>query len=293
MGRGYQFDEIFIAHGIGCQKNEMMIVFSFRTRALVIHVFGNICLNTDNRFDAGLFCFLIEFYGTIEHPVIRDRHRVHTQLFCSRHEIVYLRKAVQERIVSVGVKMGESHYAILQENSKKKKLFTLLCMVINEQAFADIYDQFAPKIFKFCYFRVSSREEAEDIASQVFIKAWDHIASGNPVTNVQGFLYRIASNLVIDFYRKNKDKREVSLDNPLHPLDVPDKSDFVERIDRDILVQEIQAKLGELPENYREVVILKYVQDISIKEIAEILKTSENNISVRLHRAIEKLKKLV
>ncbi|MEK7615651.1 MAG: RNA polymerase sigma factor [Patescibacteria group bacterium] len=165
-------------------------------------------------------------------------------------------------------------------------------MVIDTATFEKIYDDFAPKIFKFCYFRVSSKEEAEDIASLVFIRAWDHIAVGKEVTNVQGFLYRIANNLVIDFYRKNKDKRELSIDDPVNPIDVPDKADFVEQLDQRMLVQEIQGKLERLQDNYRDVIVMKYINDLSIKEIAEVLETSENNISVRLHRAIEKLKTL-
>lgn len=166
-------------------------------------------------------------------------------------------------------------------------------MTVDTTTFPSIYDEFAPKIYKFCYFRVSSKEEAEDIASQVFMKAWDHVAAGKEVTNVQGFLYRIASNLVIDFYRKNKTKHEVSLDDPFNPIDVPDKVNFVEGIEKDMLIQDIQSKLDQLPENYREVIIHKYINDLSIKEIAEVMDTSENNISVRLHRAIEKLKTLV
>lgn len=165
-------------------------------------------------------------------------------------------------------------------------------MRIDEAQFASIYDQFAPKIFKYCYFRVSSREEAEDLSSQVFIRAWDHIAEGNEVTNVQGFLYRIASNLVIDFYRKRKDWREISLDDPANPIDIPDASDPSEKLDREGAIRELQKKLQQLPDHYREVIILKYVNDLSIQEIAEIIQTSENNVSVRIHRAIEKLKSL-
>ena len=166
-------------------------------------------------------------------------------------------------------------------------------MVIDAPTFEKVYDEFAPKIFKFCYFRVSSKEEAEDIASQVFIRAWDHLLAGKEVTHVQGFLYRIASNLVIDFYRKTKDKRDVSLDDPMHPVDVPDKAEFVEQLDLRMQVQEVQAKLQELPDAYREVIVMKYINDLTIGEIADVLQTSENNISVRLHRAIEKLKSLV
>ncbi len=166
-------------------------------------------------------------------------------------------------------------------------------MRIDELQFANIYDQFAPKIFKYCYFRVSSREEAEDIASQVFIRAWDHIAEGKKVTNVQGFLYRIASNLIIDFYRKNKDKREISLDDPWNLVEIPDISNIPEHLNQEMQLEEIRQKLDLLPEHYREVIILKYTNDLSIQEIAVVLQTSENNVSVRLHRAVEKLKTLL
>src|SRR3989338_2370672 len=112
-------------------------------------------------------------------------------------------------------------------------------MSIDTVAFEKIYDDFAPKIFKFCYFRVSSKEEAEDIASHVFIRAWDHVAAGKEVTNVQGFLYRIATNLVIDFYRKHKEKVEISIDDPNNSIDIPEPADFVERIDHRRTVQEL------------------------------------------------------
>ena len=165
-------------------------------------------------------------------------------------------------------------------------------MNIKERKFASIYSEFAQKIYKFCYFRVSSREEAEDIAAQVFIRAWDRIAAGKKVTNVQGFLYRIAGNIVIDFYRKRAGKHEISLDDPRNPIDVPDKSDVVERLDERLMISEVRKRLEQLPDQYREVIILRYINDIPINEIAKIMDTSENNISVRLHRAIEKLKAL-
>ena len=165
-------------------------------------------------------------------------------------------------------------------------------MRIDEAQFASIYDQFAPKIFKFCYFRVSSREEAEDIVSQVFFRAWDYVVAGKEVKNVQGFLYRIASNLIIDYYRKHKDKREVSLDDPANPIDIPDASNMVDRIDQNMMISDVRYRLEQLPENYREVIVLKFINELSIKEIAEVMQTTENNISVRLHRAIEKIKSI-
>ena len=165
-------------------------------------------------------------------------------------------------------------------------------MAIDSTAFATIYDEFAPRIFKFCYFRVSSREEAEDLASLTFIRAWDHIQAGKEVRTMQAFLYRIANNLIIDFYRKRGDTRDLSLDDPKNPIDIPETADFVEELDLRMTVDQVRATLAKLPDSYREVIVMRYVSDLSVKEIAAALETSENNISVRLHRAIEKLRRL-
>lgn len=165
-------------------------------------------------------------------------------------------------------------------------------MDTDTKSFAAIYDEYAPKIYKFCYFRVSSKEEAEDLASQVFIRAWDHMASGKAVTNVQAFLYRIANNLVIDYYRKNKNKREVSIDNTDDPVEVADPLNMEELIDQQRGIADLHKTLEQLPDSYREVITLRYISDLTIPEIASVMGTSENNISVRLHRAVEKLKAL-
>lgn len=166
-------------------------------------------------------------------------------------------------------------------------------MPIDEKTFTETYDRYAPKIFKFCYFRVSSREHAEDIAAQVFLRAWDHLVTKNDVVNMQAFLYRIAANLVIDFYRKNKENLEVSLDDVIQQIEIHDAHDVAEGVDVKRMIGEVQTKLQKIPDTYREVIIMKYVNDLSIKEIAEIMDTSENNISVRLHRALEKLHQLL
>lgn len=163
-------------------------------------------------------------------------------------------------------------------------------MDIDAKTFENLYEEFAQKIYTYCYFRVSSKEEAEDIAAAVFFRAWDHVVAGKSIENVQAFLYRIASNLVIDHYRKNKDRREITLDDPQRPIEIPDSTDIAQLVDQGILADDMKRYLALLPDAYREVIVLKYINDLSVKEIAEVLHTSENNISVRLHRAIDKLK---
>ncbi len=166
-------------------------------------------------------------------------------------------------------------------------------MIIDEREFEHIYEKFAQKIYVFCYFRVNSKEEAEDLAASVFVRAWDYIVSDGKVTNIQAFLYRIASNLIIDYYRKNRGQREISIDNPKNVIEITDDADIQQKTDQGIRVKKIRNLLSQLPDTYREVIILRYLDDMSVKEISRVLKSSENNISVRLHRAIEKIQSLI
>jgi len=166
-------------------------------------------------------------------------------------------------------------------------------MNIDAKEFERIYDEFARKIYIYCYFRVNSQEAAEDLAASVFMRAWDHIVGGKNVDKVQAFLYRIASNLIIDYYRKGTARREVTIDDPLHPIDIHDETDLSGSMDKKFQLQDVRRALADMPDQYREVMILKYFNELSIKEIAEILETQENTISVRLHRALDKIKKIL
>ncbi len=157
-----------------------------------------------------------------------------------------------------------------------------------EQFFLELYDQFAEPLFRHCYFRVSSREVAEDLTQETFTRIWDYLSEGKIITNPKAFLYRTAGNLVIDYYRK---KKESSLDqlseSGFDPVGVGQDS-IVAHAEG----QEALRVVEKLESPYREILILKYVDDLSIGEIAEALDVSENVVSVRLHRGIEKLQKL-
>ena len=185
-------------------------------------------------------------------------------------------------------------YTSIEGASKKIGLIPSIYMIIDAKEFERIYDEFARKIYKYCFFRVSSKEEAEDISALVFIRAWDHASAGKRVDSVQAFLYRIASNLIIDHYRKGRERMETTLDDPSHQIDIEDRSpDLAVISDRELLLKTVRKNIALLPGGYGEVIVLRYFNDLSVKEIAEILKTKENNISVRLHRGIEKLKKMI
>lgn len=158
-----------------------------------------------------------------------------------------------------------------------------------EQEFTKAYKEHSDALFRYCYVRVSDRELARDLLQNVCLKAWQYIQKGGVVTNMRAFLFTTAHNLVIDEYRK---KKAVSLDALRDEgFDVGiDTTDSVEgRIDGAKAI----AFLSAIPKMYRDPIYMQYVEGLSIKEIADIVGESENNVSVRIHRGLQKLKSIM
>lgn len=158
-----------------------------------------------------------------------------------------------------------------------------------EQEFIKAYDQFSDAIFRHCVFRVSDREKAKDIAQGTFVRLWDYMSQGKEIDNMRAFLYRITNNLIIDEYRKKKD---ISLDR----MRDDEGFDIGTESMRDIETKDehgrARALLECLPDKYREALVMRHIDGLSVKDIAHLTHESENVISVRIHRAIEKLQRL-
>jgi RNA polymerase sigma-70 factor (ECF subfamily) len=157
-----------------------------------------------------------------------------------------------------------------------------------EKLFLKLYDENAEALFRYCYFRVSSREIAEDLMQESFMRVWNYLAEGNTIDTPKAFLYRIASNLIIDHYRH---KKEMSLDTLVEGGYDP-VGEGASSITDFASAQHLLRLLDELDSQSREILTLRYVSDLSVTDIAKVIGQSENVVSVRIHRAIEKLKKL-
>lgn len=158
-----------------------------------------------------------------------------------------------------------------------------------ESFFIALYDQFGDAIFRYCYFRVSSPELAEDLMQESFMKAWKYIAAGNHIDNPKAFLYKTAGNLVIDHYRR---KKESSLE-ALAEKGFDPSGDDEKTITNYAAGKEALLMLKRLERDHRDILILRYIDGLTIKEIAATYGLSENAVSVRVYRAIHKLKKLL
>ncbi len=158
-----------------------------------------------------------------------------------------------------------------------------------QQDFLEIYNELSDAIFKHCFFRVSNREAALDLTQDTFTKTWDFVSKGNDIHDVRAFVYRVANNLIIDFYRKKKSQ---SLDAYLEEVgDIADTHNQENTLHRAEL-SEILLKVRLLEEPYRQAVVMRYVDGLSPKEIAEILKEQPNTISVRISRGVQQLQTL-
>lgn len=157
--------------------------------------------------------------------------------------------------------------------------------------FQKIYEEESDAIFRFCLTRVSDREQALDITQDVFMRLWKNLQEDkNSIHNYRAFLFTIARNLIIDWYRK---KKSISLDKIIDDSD--GQFDLIDNSLTDNL--EIKSdgkfildKISELGETYQTPIYLRFVDDLSITEIAEVLNISNNAVSVRINRGLEELR---
>lgn len=157
--------------------------------------------------------------------------------------------------------------------------------------FEKAYEELSEPIWKHCYFRIHNRERAQEIAQDVFMKTWDYLREGNKIDNLRAFIYRVAHNLIVNEItrrKKNLSLDEMFEESGFDPAGSDEEEAMKNRLDGEMALK----RLKTLDPNYREALYMRYVDELSVKEIAELLGEKENNISVRIHRGMEKLREM-
>jgi len=159
----------------------------------------------------------------------------------------------------------------------------------DHERFLEEYSRHADAIFRYCLLRVGKREEAYDVTQETFFRAWRYIADGKNVESFRPFFYKTAKNVIIDFFRR---KKLISLEYILQEGGgALLEHDALSLNGEDaIIAREAIDFINHLEKTYKDPVILRYVEGMSVQEIAETLNESENVISVRIHRGIKKIK---
>ena len=159
-------------------------------------------------------------------------------------------------------------------------------MANQKKEFGKIYDKYIEKIYRFVFVKVSSEDIAQDICSETFLKGWESFKT-QKIDNPQAFLYRIARNLVIDHYREKGRTKIISAEY----ASIPDpRAGFEEKIALDSDLDQVKKALSKLNDDYQTVVVLRYLEDLPIAEIAKALDKTEDATRVTLHRALKALR---
>lgn len=167
------------------------------------------------------------------------------------------------------------------------------------QAFRELVERHKLSVLNFCLRFVGNKQDAEDLAQEAFIRVFQAAPKYEVKAAFSTWLYRITLNLCLNHQRHQKILRFFSLDQPKAPHhslqtrlpDLPDTQRPDTEFEKKELQNIVQHVIQSLPENQRSVLILHRYQNLSYKEIAEVLDTSVSAVESRLHRAKENLKK--
>lgn len=164
------------------------------------------------------------------------------------------------------------------------------------EQFTELVKQFEKPLYYFISRTSGARpEEVEDIVQETFLTAWKYINSYNPKFSIKTWLYRIARQQAIRVFRRGKARGEdMQVDADVSILtELADKLDIAHVTHTKILGTEVQQCLLMLSEEYRTVLILRYVDDMSYDDISDVLKKSVGSVSTLIHRAKSQLADIV
>jgi RNA polymerase sigma-70 factor (ECF subfamily) len=160
------------------------------------------------------------------------------------------------------------------------------------EAFGQLYERHVQSVFRFVYSHIDNHSDAEDLTEEVFIRVWRAI----PKYKEQGvpfiaFLIRIARNVIIDFYRSS---RRENLNLPLDDVQITgSKLGLDEKIIQGQTTSENRSLLANLKDEYRIVLVLRFINELSPDEIAEVMGKSSGAVRVIQFRALAALRKLM
>ena len=159
----------------------------------------------------------------------------------------------------------------------------------DQAALAEIYDLYFKKLYRFIFFRVGHKEIAEDLTEDLFVKAFTKLSGITDNNSFEGWLYQIARNLVIDYYRQKK--LTVSIDEIENTLEY--ESNIIDVVDLQQQQKILLRHMKDLTAEQQIVIKLKFLEGLDNAEIAQMLHKNEGAIRVIQHRAIAKLTELI
>ncbi|MDH4240590.1 MAG: sigma-70 family RNA polymerase sigma factor [Phycisphaerae bacterium] len=159
----------------------------------------------------------------------------------------------------------------------------------NKEAFGELYDLYAPKLFRFIRLKVNSQVLAEDLSSESFLRIWEYLKEQKREIeeSFQALLYKTARNLIADYYKK-KSSQEIFMDDDFREF--LSQEPAKDEINSKEIADQIHKALTNIKEEYQNVLIWYYVEELSVPEIAKIMDKSQGAVRVLIHRGLRSLK---
>lgn len=159
-----------------------------------------------------------------------------------------------------------------------------------EASFIAAYDEHLEALYRYFFFRLNDRERAMDLAQETFMRAWQYVRRGGVIDAMRPFLYATAANLFKNELRGRKPV--VSLDALYEEIGFDPEGATEEEFNDAAEARQLMRRVAELSERDQETLTLRYAEGLPVKEIAQLLGQKESAVSVRIHRALRKLKDL-
>lgn len=154
----------------------------------------------------------------------------------------------------------------------------------------EIYERYQRGIFRFLYYRVGDLQTAEDLTSEVFLRMIEKLPNYNGRSlTFQAWLFQIARNLSIDHYRRMSIRKNVQLVD-----DYPEGGDEpLEMISKEMTSKKLYHALVKLPDNQRDVIVMRFIVGMPVREVSQMLHKSENSIKGLQRRALKSLREIL
>jgi RNA polymerase sigma factor (sigma-70 family) len=176
------------------------------------------------------------------------------------------------------------------EQHSDEELIDLYLATQSSQYFDRLYNRYISKVYSKCISLLKDQTLAEDAAQEIFLKIFLNLARFNRKSKFSTWVYSIAYNFCIDFIRKSKKSKN------LFSSDEEEGNDVIEEVeDKELVEMEInrlKIVLDELPVDDKAVILMKYQEELSIKEISEIIGKTESAVKMKIKRAKSKSKKI-
>ena len=154
----------------------------------------------------------------------------------------------------------------------------------NQENFENLFQEYSDAIYRLCVYKTSKESVAHDLTQETFLRLWKTISSSKEIAKPKQYIYQITRNLIVDYYKSHK---AVSLDELQEEGFEPKSNESSAELISEVLI--LKEAIETLDQEFRDVVYMRFVEGMKVKEIAEVLDISENLVSVRINRGKKKL----